>query len=207
MSESLVPPERYGATPVDPEERAALVAGLDVATKVELDELEGLALERLWRDQVEGLVEASIDLNDLTQPGVLLDLHREAMQGIWVWAGQVRLQDMSIGRPAELIRTEMYEAMESVRFWADQTDMPPIEVAARAHHLLVRIHPFVDVNGRITRLYADLVLLALTGDRVLDWSGADTDKHGYVAALRKADVTADVSDLISILAERPLGLT
>lgn len=57
--------------------------------------------------------------------------------------------------------------MGTVRFWADQTEMPPIEVAARAHHLLVRTHPFGDVNGRITRLYADLVMLALTGDRVL----------------------------------------
>lgn len=68
-----------------------------------------------------------------------------------------------------MIRNELYEAMGTVRFWADQTDMPAIEVATRAHHLLVQIHPFVDVNGRITRLYADLVMLALAG--TVSWIG------------------------------------
>ncbi len=201
-----MPADRYGETPVDPEEQAAFVTGLRVNTKLELDELEGLALERVWRQKAEQLLEARIDLDDLTQSEALVDLHREALHRIWVWAGQVRTRQTSIGRPAALIRNELYEAMGTVRFLADQTDMPPLEVAARAHHLLVRIHPFVDVNGRISRLYADLVMLALTGDCVLDWSAADIDKRAYVTALRKADATGDVGDLVLILDERPLGL-
>jgi fido (protein-threonine AMPylation protein) len=96
--------------------------------------------------------------------------------------------------------------MTSVRYWANETDMGALEVATRAHHLLVQIHPFVDVNGRITRLYADLVSLALTGDRVLDWSGAEVDKEAYIAALRVADTSGDVNPLLAILAERDLGL-
>ena len=50
-------------------------------------------------------------------------------------------------------------------------------------------------------------MLALTGDRVLDWSAAGADKRAYVTALRKTDVTEDVDEPVSILHERPLGLT
>lgn len=198
-----MPADRYGETPLDPEEKDAFVPGLQIRDKRELDELEGLALEGLWRQKAEQLLEARIDLDDLTRPEALVDLHREGLKDIWVWAGQIRARQTSIGRPPEMIRNELYEAMGTVRFWADQTDMPAIEVATRAHHLLVQIHPFVDVNGRITRLYADLVMLALAGDRVLDWSAADLDKWAYVSA----DATGEVDALVAMLDERPLGLT
>jgi fido (protein-threonine AMPylation protein) len=112
---------------------------------------------------------------------------------------------MNIGTTPGWIRPQLYEAMSSVRFWADETQMRALEVAARADHLLVRIHPFVDVNGRITRLYADLVMLGLTGEQVVDWSGADADKQTYTAALRTADATGDMSSLLAVLTPRDLN--
>lgn len=114
---------------------------------------------------------------------------------------------MNIGSAPERIRDELYETMGTVRFWADSTEMDPFEIAARAHHALVRIHPFVDVNGRITRLYADLVMLSLTGDQVVDWTGARDAKSTYIRALREADTSGEVSLLQSILGRRPLDLT
>lgn len=36
----------------------------------------------------------------------------------------------------------------------------PIELAAFAHHELVRIHPFVDGNGRVARLLCNLILIS-----------------------------------------------
>lgn len=51
-----------------------------------------------------------------------------------------------------------------------------------------------------------MVSLALTGDRVVDWSGAEADKQAYIAALRVADTSGDVHPLLAILAERDLGL-
>lgn len=82
----------------------------------------------------------------------MVDLHRDALGTIWRWAGQIRSREMNIGAAPGWIRPRLYEAMTSVRYWANDTDMGALEVAARAHHLLVQIHPFVDVNGRITRL-------------------------------------------------------
>jgi fido (protein-threonine AMPylation protein) len=73
--------------------------------------------------------------------------------------------------------------------------MTPEFVAMSAHHHLVKIHPFVDGNGRVTRLYADALLLSLTGDRIFDW----TDDPMYFDALRRADSSMDPSELLSLI--------
>lgn len=207
MIESPNAASRFGATPVDPEDARAFVSGVAASTLADLDELEGAALARVWQQRVEELLEHRMDIEDLTEPLALVSLHRDSLEGVWTWAGQIRVRETNIGSPPERIRPEMYEALGTVRFWADQTDMTPLEVAARAHHALVRIHPFVDVNGRITRLYADLVMLALSGDQVIDWSESDKNKQAYVAALRTADATTDVTALLAVLASRDLGPT
>jgi Fic family protein len=36
----------------------------------------------------------------------------------------------------------------------------PVEVAALFHHGFVKIHPFIDGNGRVTRLLTNLYLIA-----------------------------------------------
>lgn len=53
------------------------------------------------------------------------------------------------------------------------------------HAETVRIHPFIDGNGRTTRLLADLVFLAAQGDESpepYDWA---VDKDRYIALLRE----------------------
>lgn len=198
--------DQYGTTPLDPDDREALVPGVTASTKAELDELEAQSLVRVWEQRAEALLEARIDLEDLTRPMALIELHRDALANIWKWAGRIRTREMNIGSPPERIREELYEAMDTVRYWADSTDMDAFEVAVRAHHVLVRVHPFVDVNGRISRIYADLVMLALTGDQVLDWTGARDDKPTYINALREADASGDVSPLRSTLGRRALDI-
>jgi prophage maintenance system killer protein len=41
---------------------------------------------------------------------------------------------------------------------ANKSTLPPVELAAAAYQQLVRIHPFVDSNGRTTRLVMDFIL-------------------------------------------------
>lgn len=200
------PDDRYGDTPVAPEEADALLPGVEARTKADVDRQEGEGLMRVWIQWAEQLLEARTDLGDLTEAEVLPELHRAAFGTIWSWAGTFRRRTMNIGSPPERIASEVYEAMGTIRFWADATDMAPREVALRAHHHLVKIHPFVDGNGRITRLYADLTMLALTGGSVLDWTGAVTSTSDYVDALRAADATTDVGRLLAMIPERPLGV-
>lgn len=61
------------------------------------------------------------------------------------------------------------EAMEAFLAWYDEesTELHPVELAAIAHCDLVKIHPFIDGNGRTARLLMNLELM----------------KHGFPAAV------------------------
>ena len=61
----------------------------------------------------------------------------------------------------------------------------PAVVAARLHYDVVRIHPFDDGNGRVSRLLMNYHLLRNDFPPVIIKS---TDKNNYLAALQRADV-------------------
>lgn len=64
--------------------------------------------------------------------------------------------------------------MEDYFLWYDQNKsiLHPVILAAEMHERLVTIHPFIDGNGRTSRLVMNLILL----------------KHGYVIANIKGDI-------------------
>ena len=69
-----------------------------------------------------------------------------------------------------------------------------------AHHRLVFLHPFTDGNGRVTRLFADALLFALTdGTRVFDWI---EDVPTYLQALRAADLSMSPQALLAVIGVR-----
>jgi Fic family protein len=74
-----------------------------------------------------------------------------------------------------------------------------------AHAETLRIHPFVDGNGRTTRLLADVLFVAAQdSDPVFqyDWN---VDKRSYINLLRRYDADRDVTGLAGLLKTRPLG--
>ncbi|QMU82998.1 hypothetical protein FV140_13425 [Paenarthrobacter ureafaciens] len=83
----------------------------------------------------------------------------------------------------------------NIGFWVERDEMDPAWVAMTAHHRLVRVHPFVDGNGRITRLFADLLLFSLTLRYTFDWQPA-LESHRYFEGLREADLSLDVGMLL-----------
>ena len=72
----------------------------------------------------------------------------------------------------------------------DAFDLDPVLVAAIAHYELVRIHPFIDGNGRTARALASLVLHLRNFDIkrffALD-DYYDSDRAAYYGALAKVD--------------------
>lgn len=52
--------------------------------------------------------------------------------------------------------------MREFTYWLNRdstTELHPVLKAGIAHHELVRIHPFVDGNGRVARVLATLIML------------------------------------------------
>ena len=58
----------------------------------------------------------------------------------------------------------------------------PVIIAAYLHDELVRIHPFIDGNGRTSRLLMNLYLLR-NGYTLVNLKGSDDAKIGYYKAL------------------------
>jgi fido (protein-threonine AMPylation protein) len=88
----------------------------------------------------------------------------------------------------------LYYALES-------SDYPPDEFAVRFAHRLVAIHPWPNVNGRHSRLTADILVVVLGGKPFTWGGGADLAFQGaprerYVAALQRADAGI-ITDLIA----------
>jgi Fic family protein len=114
---------------------------------------------------------------ELAKPGLVIDhvvlqeLHELVMRGSSEWAGRYRMQNVRIGgsdrgppQPAKIIG--LLDALFSeLRGPAD-----PLVKSIYLHHRLVSVHPFLDGNGRTTRLAANLLLLS----------------HGYPAIVLRA---------------------
>lgn len=74
-----------------------------------------------------------------------------------------------------------------------------------AHATVVRTHPFVDGNGRSTRLLADLVFAGAQSGAELfeyDW---DVDRSHYIRLLAEFDRTRDPEPLAQFVPVRPIG--
>lgn len=94
---------------------------------------------------------------------VILDIHKIILTGLNDdWAGKYRRTEVFIrGSNAEFSRPNAipYAMKEFIGWLEGQQGEHPVKVAADAHFKFVNIHPFIDGNGRTTRLLMNLILL------------------------------------------------
>ena len=93
---------------------------------------------------------------------------------------------------------QMGELMQWYRSEEQKNELHPVALAAMLHYKLVRIHPFDDGNGRISRLLMNYVLLKNNLPPVVIKSA---DKRNYLSALNNADA-GDINAFIKYIAEQ-----
>jgi Fic-DOC domain mobile mystery protein B len=178
-----------GATPLDPDDLQGLIPTW-VATRGDLDqaEFQSITRARPWAEQKA----RRAGPEGVLQSDFLFDLHRRMFDGVWRWAGEARRRQTNLGVAPGQIRVAVRQAMDDAQAWHVHDAFPIDGRAIRLHHGLVAVHPFPNGNGRATRLFADLYLVAC-GQAPFTWaSGAilsapDTTRALYLAALRMAD--------------------
>ena len=77
---------------------------------------------------------------------------------VWDWAGKTRQVELSIGIKAYLVGTEIKKLVDDLAFWDKNRSFNIIETASRIHHRAVQIHPFLNGNGRWSRMLANIYL-------------------------------------------------
>ncbi|MES2278694.1 MAG: Fic family protein [Bacteroidota bacterium] len=114
------------------------------------------------------------------------------------YPNSVRLQNGEMFEYASPLETpiKMRELMDWYR--AEEHAIHPITLATMLHYYFVRIHPFDDGNGRISRLLMNYVLLKFNYPPVVIKS---LDKNNYLQVLHLADVGA-TEPLINYIAEQ-----
>lgn len=131
-------------------------------------------------------------------------LHQRTWASLYDWAGEYRSVDMSKGGSlfcrAEFLEKEsqrLFRQLEQEDYLKQTADWPKGKFAERMAHYqceLIALHPFYELNGRITRLFFDLIAI-YNGYGPIDYSqtlGEAVDEtnayiHASIACVRAAD--------------------
>lgn len=92
--------------------------------------------------------------------------------------------------------------MEELMLWYNEnkTELHTVELSALMHLKLVTIHPFIDGNGRTSRLLMNLILLQ-NGFPIAILKGDDKSRLAYYNALEVAQTTNNESLFIKLIAD------
>lgn len=195
----------YGETPVDGDELAALApAAKDLlgseVTKAAVYDLEQAVLEDTGEALLTSVLNGSLTTDDLLTDHFVRELHRRLYADIWLWAGSFRKRELNIGVAPENIAVELRNSIETIRYrWEHTEDWTPHQLGIAVHAETVRVHPFVDGNGRTTRLLGDLVFVATQATEDLEIYDWDLDKRRYIELLRDYDRHRDPSFLADFI--------
>ena len=171
------------------EVQAVLERGITIPGKSLREHLEVLNAHDTWR-WVRPLAEAGMPVTE----SLVLEIHRRLMQRI--------LDDDTLGEyrrvpvyirgswhvPPNWVKVPDLMASWLGQYGAAPGDEHPVAVAARAHVDLVRIRPFVDGNGRTTRMLVNCLLMQ-QGYPPAHYAAEARD--AYLGALRTFDASQD----------------
>jgi len=175
--------DKEGETPLDD------ISGLKIKSVTTRSQLDVVEAENIldaflkYTLSPEQVKEITFDTKFLQQ------LHQEMFGNVWSWAGEFRTTQTSIGIEAINIRQSLYQLMDDLQFWEKRWDYK--DTATRLHYSLVKIHPFLNGNGRCARLFTDLWLLSI-GKDMLEWGDENLDningsRKEYISALQEVD--------------------
>lgn len=118
------------------------------------------------------------------EPGTtrgLQQIHRALFDGLYDFAGQIRRSNISKGGFRFANALYLNEALAAIEKMPESTFE---EIIAKYVEMNVA-HPFLEGNGRATRIWLDLLLKKRLG-KVVDWRQVDKDR--YLQAMERSPI-------------------
>lgn len=172
-----------------------------------------ISRKELVKKEAEGVARGleyilNLKSNEPLTSELLLNLHKVCFGWIFPeWAGKYRQVDVETSTHRF---PPFYKVPELTKIFFDDLnerlkhEYDPIELIGWAQHRLVWIHPFSDYNGRIARLFSNLLMLkfGLPIAEVKAETGLDRKK--YIQAMKTAD-RGDYSRLAELIKKAIAG--
>lgn len=172
-------------------------------TKAAVYDFEQGIQDTLAAEFLPAVVDGSLPLDELLSDHFVRDLHARMYEELWNWGGQLRRLELNIGVAPEQIAVDLRTGLDDIAFrWTHTDDWTPRQLGIAVHAEVVRIHPFVDGNGRSTRFLADLVFAAAQEPTVAQYNW-DIDKGRYIDLLRAYDRHRNVDELAAFVGVEP----
>lgn len=178
---------------------------------------EGITIDgKSMREHLEAInhAEATSFLSSIIQERMPFDLrlikqlHQlvlksidSAHAGVWRTV-PVRISGSEHEPPQPLMLEKLMEDY-IVHYKRQKTKMHPVILAAEMHERLAKIHPFIDGNGRTSRLVMNFILLQ-HGYTLAILKGKLNDRKEYYRALEKVQVDNDPVVFYHLIADRVL---
>jgi len=130
--------------------------------------------------------DVKIDIN------LLRNLHKIAFGRLYHWAGKFRTTITNIGIPPFQIQERLKVYLDNLDYRLKLIDTENedevVSLLAEVHYTIVFIHPFQNGNGRIARLFTNLISLKLMYPPFEIYVRENSDdRKTYIDAIRKAD--------------------
>jgi Fic family protein len=177
--------------------------GITISGKSMREHLEAINHQEAI-DYIKELVKGKITISER----VVLDIHRIVLKSIQnEYAGKYRnVQVMIKGSkhvpPQPYLLSKLME--EYFLFYMENKKrLHPVILAAEMHERLVTIHPFIDGNGRTSRLLMNLILLS-NGYVIANIKGDLESRLKYYNALENVQVNKSKDKFLELVAENEL---
>ena len=130
---------------------------------------------------------------------IIQEIHELVTKGIIEESGKYRTENIRItgSKTTPPSYSKIVKLMEEYISNIKELKVPPIKKAAYIHHELVRIHPFIDGNGRVGRLITNLYLMKIGYPPIVL---KKEERRKYYQVLQKAD-DGDLSPLTNFIAK------
>jgi cell filamentation protein len=153
---------------------------LGINNPEELHELEGELLEEAYQ-----VFYQELDEQTLFNEEYFKSLHQRTFEGLYEWAGEYRQFNMSKG--TSRFCQGAYIASSSAKIFNDLAKInylkeiaePKAEFSKQLAHFkceLIALHPFYELNGRITRLFFDMIAIS-NGYSYIDYSNISPETY------------------------------